>query len=361
MSERPPCKQLFLLVGSNPLPNFLAAIILKPKSVCLFYTPETAPVKDRLEKLLKARGIPVSCRGLGHATDSSEVRERFEDEFSSLSINDHLDYTGGTKVMAAQARMAFGDFYGDDWADKHSSYLDERNAELRFDDGYSISIEEHDILVTIDEVLELHDLDRISKRELAKADNVEEEVKKVALAVLKNVAFVKDLKKISVERYGDIISGLKTDILLKYSDRFQNEAWLEEWVGFLVSRVSPDSIIYIGLESFLSAERKFEVDVVILRHHKMYVISCTAQAKIKPCKLKLFEIAQRSRQLAGDLARCALVCFVDGNDKKQLMDDVRNIWDATNTPEVFSLTDLKEWSGIDGPADTSSLKEWIEK
>jgi len=39
MNERQEIGTLLLLVGSNPLPNYLAAKILNPRSICLIYTP----------------------------------------------------------------------------------------------------------------------------------------------------------------------------------------------------------------------------------------------------------------------------------------------------------------------------------
>lgn len=44
MSKRQ-AEHLILLVGSNPLPNFLATSVLKPKSVQLVYSSETEQVK----------------------------------------------------------------------------------------------------------------------------------------------------------------------------------------------------------------------------------------------------------------------------------------------------------------------------
>ena len=44
---------LALLVGSNPLPNYLAARALTWERAVLFFTPQTEQVKDRLARLLQ--------------------------------------------------------------------------------------------------------------------------------------------------------------------------------------------------------------------------------------------------------------------------------------------------------------------
>lgn len=49
-------KTLALLVGSNPLPNYLAAMILKPREVVLIYSPETKDPRDHLRVAETPRG-----------------------------------------------------------------------------------------------------------------------------------------------------------------------------------------------------------------------------------------------------------------------------------------------------------------
>lgn len=46
------CDYLLLLIGSNPLPNYITALILKPRSIRLFYSPETEKVKKHLWEAL---------------------------------------------------------------------------------------------------------------------------------------------------------------------------------------------------------------------------------------------------------------------------------------------------------------------
>ena len=359
MSEQPRiCKRLLLLVGSNPLPNYLVALILNPESICLFYSPETEKVKDYLYKTLIERFENVSDRCIGDATDPSKVREAF----ASIPTDAHLNYTGGTKIMAAHARLAFRDAGG---TDDRASYLDERNSVLRFDDGYEIDISQQNLDLTIDEIRGLHGYKFISKREISMLQGVEQDLKRVAEAVLNAPEIIGKLTNVSIDKYEELMPGLNSQILFKNKGRFQKGAWLEDWVGGLVKQISGDSEIYISYESSRSDGRKFEIDVVLIRGHRMYAISCTTQSKLKPCKLKLFEIAMRARQLGGDLARSALICLLYGSDNNgayvdQLRNDVAGIWDASNTPEVFCLDDLKEWAGIHSPADVGSLKNWLE-
>jgi len=356
------CKQLLLLVGSNPLPNFIAALILKPESICLFFSPATKPVKDYLYKNLKDRlkNVVISEKRIEDATDPSKVRKAF----SSISADAHLHYTGGTKIMAAHARMAFRDTGG---TDEQASYLDERNAVLRYDDGYEIPESKWDFKLTIDEILGLHGFEIVPKSEISTTESIEQELKKVAEAVLKNPELIGKLNNTSIDEYDRLISGLSMQLLIANKDRFLKGVWLEDWVGVIVKQIATESDICISLKSMRSEGRDFEVDIALVRRHRLYVISCTTQSKLKDCKFKLFEVAMRARQLGGDLARSAMVCLLYGVEKdtgrlrmEQLNNDIADIWEASNTPKVFGLDDLREWAGIHGETNVGTLQQWLE-
>ncbi|RDD30896.1 hypothetical protein CR161_09395 [Prosthecochloris sp. ZM] len=376
-------KQLLLLVGSNPLPNFLVALILKPQSICLFYSPETETVKDYLYNSLKSRCDNVSDRCIRDATDPFKVREAFD----SISRDAHLNYTGGTKIMAAHARWAFRDAGG---ADSQASYLDERNSVLRFDDGYSINISQQDFEVTIDEILGLHGISRIPAGAQPKTEPNDQDVKRVVESVIDNPGLASKLYGIHRKNDGNLqavskakqdpldlnhfVSGLSIQQLPEHDwtkdtykrwCKFLGGDWLEQWCGSLVRDITQASGVIVGIDCQRTNTRRFEIDVAFVRGCKLYVISCTTHTKMPLCKSKLFEVAIRARQLGGDLARSALVCLLhgsndDGDYVHQLRYDAADIWKASNTPSVFGLDDLREWAGINGPADVGGLKKWIE-
>ncbi len=324
------CDHLLLLVGSNPLPNYLAALILKPKSIQLFYSPETEPIEPFLRNGIKAK-LPetnIERKCIADATNAREIKKAF----SSIPQGAHLNYTGGTKVMAAHARMAFKDGGG---SDRQVSYLDERNSVLRFDDGFEIDLSKQKFELTIDDILSLHGIEK--KPDEKKRPSVEE-AKRIAASVFKDI-----------------------------SQRPSGGLWLEAWTGQLVRDILAGnaSKVAVGIDCVRENGRNFQIDVAVVRGHRLYVISCTQFTKLADCKGKLFEVSMRARQLGGDLARSAVVCLLNGSDAKgpyvdQLRHDVEDIWDAPNTPEVFGYDDLREWAGVAGGAGTESLKKWLE-
>src|SRR5208337_139448 len=101
---------LILLVGSNPLPNYLAAMALKPSKIHLVHTNETKRPKDRLHVALSADlGSSVTVDGDAFVDDpfsASAVSDKIRDLIAKCNAA-HLHYTGGTKVLSAHALKAF--------------------------------------------------------------------------------------------------------------------------------------------------------------------------------------------------------------------------------------------------------------
>ncbi|GEM_PF-1908006 len=112
-----------LLVGSNPLPNYIAAVALQARHVVLFYSSETEIPCTHLKTALEKRTTKVSRVVIRDATDVRAIR----DAWRTVSVSvDHVHYSGGTKPMAAHIRAACR------LGEAQASYLDERKRVLRF-------------------------------------------------------------------------------------------------------------------------------------------------------------------------------------------------------------------------------------
>ncbi|HXK58586.1 MAG TPA: hypothetical protein PLP42_01710 [Acidobacteriota bacterium] len=381
------CECLFLLVGSNPLPNYLAALILKPKAVRLFYSPETRAVKDHLEERLKA-ALPNVClddKYIHDVTSAEEVAKAFDD----IPPDAHLHYSGGTKVLAAHARMAFREILGED-ALERASYMDERKGLLRFDSGCHLDLSEQKLDLTLDYLLALHGIKRHQPRSPQTGDPTESDAMKIAIAGIRNPTFARTLyrihrlengKRVPFDKASDAFSSLHEalsripnapqipEAYWKEEETFETWSdfceWLEVWCGSVLRRILSENQIVVDLNCTLANGRECQIDVAVVRGHRLYLISCTTDTTIGICKSKLFEVAMRARQLGGDLARSALVCLIDGCDSKEtradkLRKDVAALWDAPNTPEVFGRDDLMEWVGVKGNQPLQSLESWLD-
>ena len=384
MSERK-FGSLFLLVGSNPLPNYLAALVLRPRAVTLFYSPETEEVKNLLRQKLTTALTNVNVKEtcIDDVTDAAKVRAAFR---SIPASTHHLHYTGGTKIMAAHARMAFRDAGG---KDQQASYLDERKGLLRFDDGSNIDLLEQQISVTVDDFLALHGITRHHPDPPSLDHPTEDDAGRIAQAVIRNPAVARELyaihrdksnKRVTLEKakgvpvlLEELVPDLKRQIPEAHWDkdtfekwlRFLCGEWMDVWCGALLRQIVDGSEIIVDLNCTLANGRKCQIDVALVRSHRLYVVSCTTDTSLGICKSKLFEVAMRARQLGGDLARSALVCLLHGSDSNgayvdQLRNDVADVWKAPNTPRVFGHDNLMEWLGVNSPPNLNSLRNWLD-
>ncbi len=399
--------QLVLLVGSNPLPNYLAACALRPGRVALVHTEETKEAKDRLRReLARALGDGVTFDEMfvEDATCATTVRRVLDPLMSQDGGREVLlNYTGGTKVMAAHARLAFYEAKG---ILEHASYLDEggrgaagkdHQPRLRFDNNTSQVLSEYpDIPLDLLTLLALHGIThkpRQAKTPAPTADDAREILCKVladpplASALYCERERLQDLgnpNKAASEpfraiRYGVTLSlpEFPTDDQirqLKNADEkkswfrqwyaFVGGEWLEEWLGAQIRmlELTPTPEITVGVNAYRGERQaQLEVDVVAVRGHRSYFVSCTTDAGKPICKSKLFEVAVRSRQLGGDLARAALVCLADDRTVSALQTDVDDVWGASNTTKVFGISDVRGWSDCEGKhSNRHSLKTWLE-
>lgn len=152
-------------------------------------------------------------------------------------------------------------------------------------------------------------------------------------------------------------------------DDFLCGGWLEEWAAKKIRtciNASAEAVeVGVRCQRKFSPKVEFEIDVALIRGHRLYVVSCSTAQKKALCKSKLFEVAMRARQMGGDLARSALVCLLHGDDGggsyvDQLRSDIKSLWDAPNVPGVFGLDDLREWHGASGDPNLESLRQWLE-
>lgn len=131
---------LFLLVGENPLPNYVAAMKLLETggTVHLVYTTKTKKRADILEQELKKLNIAVKPVELGEAAaDGQKIRQKIKEKIKPkgkplLKGRIGLNYTGGTKAMAVHAYQTLIEL---ELSDPVFSYLDSIKLQMCIDDN----------------------------------------------------------------------------------------------------------------------------------------------------------------------------------------------------------------------------------
>lgn len=405
---------LILLIGTNPLPDYLAACALRPTKIGLIHSSETQSMSDRLQECLAKALDPTPDFELVCVADAVKASDIWR-EVSRL-MHGHrdswrvlLNYTGGTKVMAAHALRAF---YESGGRSANASYLDDggpgASPALRFDDGKLRKLTEYGMPpLRLETLLDLHGwrLHSGAPRQPAPTEN---DVQELAGKVLAdpplagrlyhelNASFPKgaDPKKHTQQPFDPQELGLTLSIgafpteaqLQGLANRDERKSWFDRWTTFLkggwlemwvAAKIWETSVLsgseqepVSGFDVFRRDRRvQAEIDVAVVRNYRSYFVSCTTATDKATCKQKLFEIAVRARQLAGDLARPALACLAEGHTLGQLRDEVEDETaggGALQVPglgrvHVFGLEDLRAWAGWGGaPPNLEGLRDWLE-
>ncbi|RJQ83732.1 MAG: hypothetical protein C4519_06280 [Desulfobacteraceae bacterium] len=413
LKDRSP-NNLILLIGRNPVPNFVAACILQPQTVYAIFTDDTEDVKDRLKKALASssvswdRGAPkFEDVPLIKATDVDEVCRAVK----SIPGGSALHYTGGMKTMAAHVyhfwREAGGGVLG------QASYLDESSTNLCFDDGVEENVDGA-VLISVKGLAELHGLREFRAQSVPGENSLDgnpsaNDAALIVAEALKDPEGISKLNNLEVyfkvnftHEEGDPIHAIfsKLSCSVPFSPaKAKNGGNHSEWINFIkyhkwlevfTAHCVAEAGRQIESEGFEPGEtlwnvtgetlagRDFEIDVAHCRGHKIHVLSCTAAKPsngLGKAKNKLFEVSLRARQLGGDFARSAVVCFLGPvkdkktgsgqNQVRELQGDVEAAYGpidekgnrlVAHVPKVFGINHIKAW--LDG--DLSSLKKWLK-
>ncbi|RRR68378.1 MAG: hypothetical protein EI684_17710, partial [Candidatus Viridilinea halotolerans] len=162
---------LFLLVGGNPLPNYVAARLLAKDptttKIWFFHSKETAPVCDALQRELQADGFQKSNFTALQIDEAqpTNIRDSVHEQAQDLPGVIGLNYTGGTKAMAVHAYRALEH---DENLKVQFSYLDARSLTMQIegyvDDPDSVYV--GDLLsLKVDQILSLHSREHSMHRE----------------------------------------------------------------------------------------------------------------------------------------------------------------------------------------------------
>lgn len=351
---------LVVLCGSNPLPLFLAIATRRPPAVVLVHTRETRPHMKRLIAALNAltEPIPHTTIELSDAGNAASIRKTL----SALGTGWELDYTGGTKAMAAHARLALESVRLD--ADQVASYVDHSRNVLRFDDGRRLSL--RTTALTLRSLAALHggELTMDGGRErpdekwlLSFADSVVRSMGRAQGAAAKKAAY-----------------GLKTRELRllaappSWRTQLANVpgGWLEWFVEDRVRRAlntQPRNQHEVVIGSHFRPDRAdddAELDVLARVGWRVTLLSCdtslSASRWTAEHKKKAMESVARARQIGGDAARAAFVTLLEPAGVEAVRRHLPPV--ELNAPAVvFGRLDLQRWLND----DLSDLTDWCTR
>lgn len=342
--------RLLLLIGENPLPNYIAArTLLKSGGIpYLVHSNQTIVQADRLRDILSARAPdlqPCQYISLGDCeSDAYSIQKEIQDTIQ-LHTKEKLglNYTGGTKPMATHAYRALLKLQ------PHAvfSYLDPRRLEMCIDreDGDQIR-RKVGLKLSLEELFYLHHLTfqsaPISQPKLPEVTTAfvgvacQQDWQAWKKAGMPLEGLPDDIKA-ALNPYADDSSRSVSLAALQASGDFDqsytanywinHNDWFEHYVLHQVQSIADTHNTHESKASFHikdlypklvkpkkardqdELERRFEIDVAFMRDYQFFALSCSISKTKSTLKEKLFEGYLRAKQLGGDEARIALVCF----------------------------------------------------
>ncbi len=149
-------RDLILLVGTNPLPNYVVAQFLKDETAKIFlvHTDTTREIAHGLRNVLSDKET-ICLVELESEWDASKIGRNLGKMIKrSPDLKLHLNYTGGTKAMAVHVYQWVKENCPDAWF----SYLDARSHRLVYDNRREPSelLTEVVHIESIEDLLKLH-------------------------------------------------------------------------------------------------------------------------------------------------------------------------------------------------------------
>lgn len=164
--ERFKTECLILLVGANPLPNYVASSLLVKEGgkIILLHSHGTGKIAENIKLAVENRKIPVNIQLWEiDETDGENITRKLQrDVFPSLNnpASIGLNYTGGTKSMAVHSYRALERFIYEKEIPAVYSYLDARTLSMFFNTSESPSTKRvpvrEKLKIMIEELLALH-------------------------------------------------------------------------------------------------------------------------------------------------------------------------------------------------------------
>lgn len=370
-------KHLLLLMGENPLPNYVCAklLLLPGGTAHLVCSTETQEIADRLGKLLESEGFQYQHIQIeDEESNGFAINRKIINHLKSIPSVESLglNYTGGTKVMSAHAYQAILEKA----PQAIFSYLNPRALELCIDERanqtthlFPVGIE---VQPAFENILKLHNLTLLSIGNVNNIlDNIADDFAEYIAGNYSDNFQTKSAWCDWHTSRGEDPKTVSTSLELSLDNfqQWQNKGtWLEHYVFKQVIKLAElyhlhDLFMSIRVQDPRKKARKkdteeekeqerFEFDVSFLRGYQLFGITCGASANRGGCKEKLIEADLRAKQLGGSEARIALVCCY--SDAEDLKEEIR-LMGIDPKIEVFDREDL------DPDTFSAKLETWIQR
>lgn len=360
-------EHLFVLVGTNPLPNVVAIRLLMPETGCVYflYTATTSLFVDRI---IQAGHLPPAVTVKRIMVDE-EKGAQIEEKVASAAAGKSslgLNYTGGTKHMVLHAYEAVRNAAQALKVQPVLSYLNARTLTMRVEqigrqaNTYQVATS---VQLTIDELLNLHGNPRGAWNEQPIKTPVYEVLAQLPPGDLtkwyqraRQGKNLEQQREIPLPDFGELLpfwDGLTTigdlaehwHVSMHDLSKWFAGHWLEHYTLTAIQQVAVVCDIHASAMNLET--RGFEFDVIAIKGYQLFALSCVTQHDKSTLKQKLFEAYIRARQMGGDEARTAIVCHAPRHgdaSPQRIEDEVKRSWDAEGKVRVFGEAHLPNLS-----------------
>jgi len=338
--------KLFVMVGTNPIPCYISALYLlnyysSDKELYLVCSKDdpsinqagTYPVGERIQDQVKVLfpNLQIFLKEISDVASSNAITAVLQDCYNTED-EVHLNYTGGTKSMAA---IAFNMLKGHPYFS--SSYLDGRrhimimdgeipdSADLRTDAGLRLNLET---------IIRLHGLDDFAENPINPGyRGLMDEIGKWLTSKRINELYcsrnhqktppeklLEEEKQVGQKREKLITaSGIRDhESNEKRINEFIDGKWLERYLFEKLNITEHQGVdIYFDVEK----DNYCQLDLIAIYGYQMTLISVTTDSHQAMSKLKAFEAIHRAHQLGGDEAKTIMVTFI--KDPRNLEANIR--------------------------------------
>ena len=339
---------LVLLIGTNPLPNFVVADFFLHSGIPLEriwlvysekndYQAGTFSQAENLERLLSSKWkgkaptlkFPLKKISLADVGDGKMIRMNIREKMIQSEkwpndVNFHLNYTGGTKVMATHVYLQLQKNCP---RGKHPfSYLDANNFRLLLDGKGLFPLPgaadlRTKVFLSFADLIRLHGFSRTNQgnSDDSSIQDTENFNKLIASNpdLTTNGHFLERCLYTKIKKRFEKKLGTQNDLLLNWVIK------KSDWTT------------------------RFELDIIVMQGYQLTGISCTitgsrGEHRKKRVKLKGFEIIHRCRQIGGDEAKAIIVSSLGPEGTRELQEELE--YDTGGTKKnilALGLDDLK--------------------
>lgn len=393
---------LFLLMGKNPLPNYVAAQLLV-RDGGMVYLLHTGGLKGTSEAACRLKGkieaartsVTVVLREVDEA-DGQKIEKKLGNEIlpgvKEAGGTVGLNYTGGTKPMAVHSyRVLKKEFPQGCFSYLNANSLrmfihqgDAPTQKLTVGRAVELSLEDvialhgYKLTVSVRREPQYPDLYLPLAKVVANRDGFHEWAGRwdsrkqskgwLQQKTLETLPALNEYPHLSpIVAAFQALGGTPEAVAaylgfgkLESHRKWFKGTWLEEYCLDALAKVAKNLDlrsygINLQLEPLSTVSggvpKGFQLDVAAMIGYQLFAISCiVSQEEGGETKKHLFEAYVRARQLGGDEARVALVSCVE--NPKVIQDEVEKAWDAEGRIRVFGRRHIQNLA--------TYLQNWFE-